>query len=549
MIIEAFKEKKEFKDNETVLNILKTFKPNDYKNYMCAIINNKLYELNFIVSKDSKIEFLDLTNTDAAYVYQASLRYLFAYTLYTLYPGSKVIYNYSISRSIFAQPVGISRPIDFTLLSEISKKMDQIIDADIDIKRVSLTHNEAKEIYLKEGLKTKYDLIDYREADKVNLYELNGYYNYMHNYLVPSTGFLTKYRLNLYSPGIIIQYPRAELLGEIPPFVNETVLGKYLKDANKWGNITGAAYISEYNKLLENGLGNELINLCETKHNNLLAKLGENIEQDIDNIKLICVAGPSSSGKTTFTNRLRIELISRGIKPLMISLDNYYKEDGNYPKDENGNPDYEHINALDIELFNNQMLKLIAGEAVGLPIFDFKTHKRSFSEPIKLEKHQPIMIEGIHALNGELSSAIPGDAKYRIYIAPQSQLHIDAESPISMTDVRLLRRMVRDFRDRDSDPAKTIAMWPSVRKGEFKWIYPYQENADFVFNSELSYELGVLKPYAMEILKKVDKNSKEYFVAHRLLGILKYIKPLDAKWVPCNSILREFIGGSMFYEK
>lgn len=549
MIIEAFGQKKEFKDYETVLNILKKFKPYEYKNYMCASINNKLYELSFVVKGDSKIEFLDLSNTDAAFVYQSSLRFLFAYTMHELFPDSKVVYNYSISRSIFAHPIGIKRAIDFDLIALISKKMDQIIDADLEIKRVNLTHEKAREIYLSEGLKTKADLLPYRKEANVNAYELNGYYNYMHNYLVPSTGFISKYRLNLYSPGIIIQYPRAELNGAIPKFTNETVLGKCLKDANKWGNITGAAYISEFNKLVETGMVNELINLCETKHNNALSELGRNISSNIGEIKLICVAGPSSSGKTTFTNRLRIELTSLGIKPLMISLDNYYKFEGNYPIDEDGKPDFEHLEALDIDLFNEQILKLIDGEEVRLPIFNFKSHARTFTDPIKLEKNQPIMIEGIHALNDDLTKSVPGDNKYRIYIAPQSQLHIDAETPISMTDVRLLRRLVRDFRDRNSDPAKTIGMWPSVRRGEFRWIYPYQEHADFVFNSELSYELGVLKEPALKVLAEVPADCKEYFVAHRLINILKYITPIDSKWVPCNSILREFIGGSIFYEK
>ena len=549
MIIESFGEKKEFKDNETVINILKEFKPYEYKNYMCAVVNGSLYELTFSVKGDSKIEFLDLKNSDACYVYQASLRFLISYALHELFPDSKVIYNYSISRSLFAQPVGIKRKIDFDFIELLKNKMNELIAKDLPINRVVLSHEKAKKIYESEGLKTKYDLIDYRESDNVNSYELNGYYNYMHNYLVPSTGFIDKFRLNLYTPGIIIQYPRAELNGNIPKFVNETVLGKYLKDANKWGNITGAAYISEFNKIVEAGNSGELINLCETKHNNLLAELGQNIKNDIENIKLICVAGPSSSGKTTFTNRLRIELTSLGIKPLMISIDNYYKTEGNYPLDDDGKPDYEHIDALDVELFNEQIFKLIEGDEVSLPIFNFKTHAREFQSPIRLEKNQPIMIEGIHALNDDLSHSIPGDNKYRIYIAPQSQLHIDAETPISMTDVRLLRRLVRDYRDRNSDPRKTIEMWPSVRRGEFRWIYPYQEQADFVFNSELSYELGVLKKPAMEILSKISKDYKEYFVAHRLLNILKYIKPIDSKWVPCNSILREFIGGSIFYEK
>ncbi len=548
MKIEAFSCVKTFNEPKSLLEILKEFKPNDYKNYLGAYIDNKLLELSKTIEKDAKIEFLDLSNRDAMYIYQATLRYLFAYAINKIYPKGRVIFNYSISRSIFCQPV-ISKQLDIKDVDIIDKTIRELVKQDLPINKMKMETEKIKEIYISQGLKTKANLLNYRSKEYINVYELNGYYNYLYNYLAPTTGFIADFRLHFYWPGIIMQYPRAELDGKIPDFVNEKVLGTYLKDSNKWGNITGASYVSELNNVIKNNKYKELINLCETRHNNMLADLGEKIERDIDNIKLIAVAGPSSSGKTTFTNRLRIELLSRGIKPLMISLDNYYYDNPKPPLNPDGTPDWEHIESLNIELFNEQMLKLIQGEEVSLPEFDFASRTVSYRNPIKLEKNQPILIEGIHALNKRLTQTIPESNKYNIYIAPHAQLHLDSQTPISMTEIRLLRRLVRDYRTRNSKPHQTISVWPSVRRGEFRWIYPYQENANYVFNSELNYELAVLKEPALEILSTIKKGDKEYPMANKLITMLKYIESIPEKWVPCNSILREFVGGSIFYDE
>lgn len=288
--------------------------------------------------------------------------------------------------------------------------------------------------------------------------------------------------------------------------------------------------------------------MCETKHNNMLCELGETIEKDIENIRLIAIAGPSSSGKTTFSNRLRVELMSRGIHPVRISIDDYYLPKSAAPLDENGNPDLEHIEALDIELFNNHMLSLIQGKEITLPKFNFKTGEREQGERIKIEPKQPIIIEGIHALNDTLTSSIPKHQKFKIYIAPQIQINLDNHNPISLTEIRLLRRIVRDKKYRNTSAEKTIAMWPSVRKGEFKWIYPHQEGANFVFNSELTYELCVMKKYALPSLREIPDDSAYAIQANRLIKFLKYFKDIDDTYVPCNSLLREFIGGSCFKE-
>ncbi len=544
MKVKVFSEEREY---DKPLRISEIINDKNHK-YMAARVNNRLRELDYVLSNDASIEPLDLTNNDAVTIYQATLRYVFLMAINRLYKKVKVTFNYSISRSIFANISGLNSGIDQNILDQINEEIQNIIKADLPITRHTTTIEEAKEIYNELGYYDKANILAYRKDNTVHMYRCGKYLNYMFGYMLPSTGYLTDYKLRLYYPGIIIQYPRAEAGGVIPPFEDARTFTKALREANEWGNITKSSSIWQMNNLIEEGKANEFINLCETKHNNMLAELGLNIKNDIDNIRLIAIAGPSSSGKTTFCNRLRIELMSRGITPFMISLDNYYKNKSEAPLDIDGRPDLEHIEALDIEMFNDHMFKLIQGEEVSLPIYNFETGMRSFTEPIKVGPHQPILIEGIHALNDDLTPSIPKSQKYKIYIAPQAQLHIDSQNPISITDIRLIRRIVRDFKYRNSSPIDTMKMWPSVRRGEFKWIYPYQENANYVFNSELTYELCVMKKYALEMLEKIPNDSEFFIQANRLVKFLKYFLDIDDKYVPCNSILREFIGGSIFYE-
>ncbi len=549
MLIKVFNKELEYSRPISLLNILKQENIEPTK-YICAKVNNRLRELTYEVSDNySVIEFLDLNDRDSMMIYQASLRYLFVMAVNAVFPGVKVIFNYSISRAIFAKFEGSNFILNQDTLNLILKKLKEITESDLPIIRKNFSKEKAREIYISEGFDFKINMLKYRDKD-VNAYQCEDYINYMYNYMVPSTKFINKYEINLYSPGVLIQYPRAELEGEIPSFENEMVFGKTLKESNKWGVITKSSYVDKLNHTIESNKYRELINLCETRHNNMLAELGSNIKNDIENIKLIAIAGPSSSGKTTFCNRLRIELMTKGITPLMISIDDYYKtrdEITNFEED--GTPDFEHVEALDLKLFNDHIYRLIQGEEITLPKFDFQSGKRVEGQTIKLEENQPILIEGIHALNDILTPSIPSNQKYKIYIAPQSQLHIDEHNPISMTDIRLIRRMVRDYKYRNTTAEKTLAMWPSVRRGEFKWIYPYQQLANYVFNSELTYELSVMKKYAIKGLEKISNNSEHYITANRLLKFLRYIKEIDEKWIPCNSILREFIGDSIFYEE
>ena len=528
--------------------ILELISIENQKKYIAAKVNNRLRELNYEVYYDCEIELLDLTNSDAVKVYETSLRYLLAMAFRRVYPQYSVRFSYNVSRSIFIQFLNFSGSIDNSIIQNLKKEVDALIEKDISFNRVTMSKEEALEIYKKEGYSDKIDVLKYRPEKIVHLYECDGYLNYMYGYMVPSTGYLKYYVLRQYNPGLILQYPRAELGGLIPAFEEAPTFGKALKKAHQWAIICDAETVAKMNSHVSEETVVDFVNMCETKHNNMLAELGQIIEKDIDNIRLIAIAGPSSSGKTTFSNRLRIELMSRGINPLRISIDDYYLPKNQAPLDENGNPDLEHIEALDIDLFNEHMLKLIQGEEITLPSFNFKTGIREDGPKCKVDSKTPIIIEGIHALNDILTSSIPKHQKFKIYISPQIQINIDNHNPISLTDIRLLRRIVRDKKSRNTSAEKTLEMWNSVRRGEFNWIYPNQEGANYIFNSELTYELCVMKKYALPALQAINNDHPYFIMANRLIKFLKHFKDIDDKFVPCNSLLREFIGGSCFYD-
>lgn len=518
------------------------------KTYYVAKVNNRLRELGYYINYDCKVEFLGLDSFEAVKVYETSLRYIIIMALERLYPNVKVYFNQSVSRSYLCRIEGVDVDINEEFLAKLEAKMHEIIAANYPIIRKKIDKNEAYELYKSKNYLDKVDVLKYRPEQTVNLYECDGYVNYMFGYMVPATGYITKFKLLPYHPGFVVQYPRAENNGEIPPFEDSPRFGRMLMDAEVWSKNCEGDTIAKMNHHMESNSVVDFVNMCETKHTDMLAELGLMIKNNIENIRLICIAGPSSSGKTTFSHRLRVELMARGIHPVKISIDDYYLNREDAPKDIDGKPDLEHINALDVELFNKHLLALIQGKEVELPIFDFKLGRRVKGEKIRVLPHQPIIIEGIHALNEILTHSIPKHQKFKIYISPTAQINIDNHNPISTTDLRLLRRIVRDAKYRKTSPIDTLAMWASVRRGEFKWIYPFQEEADYVFNSELTYELGVMKKYALPVLEKIDKSNEYFIPANRLVKFLKYFNDIDDKYVPCNSLLREFIGDCCFYE-
>lgn len=534
------------------IRVLDLLDASEKKHYTVCRINGQIKELTYILTERHQhayIETLGLDNIEGGKAYEATLRYVIAMAFYHLYPDIDIRFSYNVSRSVFCQVLTpgfhLSRATE-----KIIQEVDRIVAADLPIERITVTIDEAKQIYHQYHHQDKLEILKYRPEHTVHLYKCGQYYDYMHSYMLPSTGCIKHYSIRPYSPGMIIQYPRYELHAEIPEFVEETTYGKTLKRAYLWSSKAKLQTIVDINHKVEENSILDFVQMCEAKHNSMLADLGNNIEADIENIRLIAIAGPSSSGKTTFCNRVRIELLSRGINPVMISMDDYYLEKEEICKIQNKSLeelDLEHINCLDIDLFNKDLYDLINGEEVTLPKFNFQTGKREKGRTIQVEANSPIMIEGIHALNEKLTSSIPKHQKYKIYIAPQAQINIDDHSPLNITDLRLIRRIVRDMKYRNCPAAETIKMWQSVRNGEFKWIYPNQEGANYVFNSELSYELCVLRTKALPALREIKTTDPEYLVANRLIKYLKYFRPIeDESIIPCNSLLREFIGGSCF---
>lgn len=520
------------------------------KDIICAMVNGRVRELDYDVYYDADVRFLKVDDHDAMGIYERGIRFLFAMATHNLYPDLRFRMSYGVSRSIYARIDSGDRTKFLTeeMVENIQNEMKRIAKANYSFKRLILKNEEAESVYKNFHLYDKLEILQYRPEKTVHFYDCNGYFNYMYGKMVPSTGYLKDFNLIFYTPGLLIQYPRSETDGQIPVFKDEPVFSESLIKAQDWSNLVKLSTVSEINKKIkDNELSVvELINLCEDKHNKMLCDLGDRIEQNIKTIRLICIAGPSSSGKTTFADRLTVELKSRGINPIRISMDDYYKRREDVPKDEDGNYDFECTDALDLKLFNQNLVSLLNGQVVKLPSFDFKTNARIFNRTIQIGPNDPIIIEGIHALNEQVTASIPKYLKFKIYISPQAQINLDNENPLSLTDIRLLRRIVRDNSYRGSDAAETISMWPLVRKGEFKWIYHTQEDANYVFDSFLNYELCVLKKHAMPLLSAIDRESEYGPDAERLIGLLKYFKDIDEKWIPCNSLLKEFIGGSCY---
>ena len=534
-------EKKTYEKPISVLEIV-----GNNRDVICAYVNNRVRELTYMLEADSTVVALTYKDRDAKPTYESSLRFIVAMAMKKIDPEAEIRFSYNVSRSIFMQILTPGKQVNPQLVEKLEKEIKRIVDADYPLVRSIVSKDYARKVFAKEGYQDKVDIIEYRPEKTCHLYECDGYVNYMYNRMVPSTGYITKWKLKYYHPGVVIQYPRVEMNGEIPPFEESPTFGRTLKRAHEWAVATRFDSIVNINHRIETDGAIDVITLGEQRHNRQLCELGELIESNKNDIRLICIAGPSSSGKTTFANRLRIELLSRGIDPIRISMDDYYLPRDQAPKDENGEPDLEAVDALDVELFNQNMAALISGEEVDLPRFDFKLGHRVKGRTLRVPDNQPIIIEGIHALNDRMTESIPQHQKFKIFIAPQAQINIDNHNPLSLTDLRLIRRIVRDYQFRGSSAMETMSMWASVRNGEFKWIYRTQEGANYVFNSFLPEELSVMKKYAMPLLQAIEVENPYFPVAERLIRMLKFFDDLSDEWVPCNSILREFIGGSCY---
>jgi uridine kinase len=534
-------------ENETLYRILKRVYKNDYFKYLGAKVNNKLKGL---CSKDFKendrIEFIDITNPDGHRIYVRTLSLIYVKACKEIYNDIDVSINHSLNKGLYTE-LQYKHLVTKKHLDAIKNKMQEIIDAKKNITTYFLSVDKAREIFSAQGMMDKVEMLKYWNKDTIRVYELDGYYDTFYGYVAPNTGFVNKFDLRLFYPGIILNYPTREYNFELPEYIEQKKLSKVFKEAEDWGEILDVAYVGALNKKIVNNEIYDMIRINEALHEKKIAYIADEITND-KNIKIVLIAGPSSSGKTTLAQRLSIQLRVNGKKTYAVSLDDYFVDRHLTPKNEKGEFDFETIKALDLDLFNEQLIDLMAGEEVQIPVYNFKEGSREYSrEPVRLTNDHIIIIEGIHGLNDELTANIPQVNKFKIYISALTQLNIDRHNRISTSDLRLLRRIVRDYTHRGNNAIKTMELWDNVIKGTEKYIFPYQENADAIFNSALVYELCVLKKYAEPIIMEIDEDSCFYSERQRLLKFLSYFLPIeDESAIPNTSILREFIGESCF---
>ena len=513
-----------------------------------ARVNGKLSELNREIceSQKNEIEWVTTADTSGMQTYRRSATFLMLKAVRDVYGRSvNICVEYSLSKGYYCSVTG-DVAVDETFIGKISYRMKELVDECVPINKLTYGLDEVIRIFHDEEMYDKEKLFRYRRASKVNLYEMDGFRDYFYGYMVPDTSYLTVWKLFLYDKGFVIQLPEKKEPEVVPAFAPQNKLFHVLDDSTKLVSKLGIENVGDLNDAIAGGQINELILVQEALQEKKIADIAEDIASRPE-VKFVMIAGPSSSGKTTFSHRLSIQLRTQGLKPHPIGLDDYFVNRENTPKDEDGNYNFECLEALDIEQFNEDMTRLLAGEEVELPSFNFKTGRREYKGNFKkLGPDDILVIEGIHGLNDKLSHSLDKKNKYKIYISALTQLNIDEHNRIPTTDGRLIRRMVRDARTRGTTATGTIAMWDSVRRGEELNIFPYQETADAMFNSALLYELAVLKPYAEPALFGIRPEEPEYEEAKRLLKFLDYFLAVGSDELPKNSIIREFVGGSCF---
>ena len=514
----------------------------------CKIIackfNNEIKSLNYKLKSGGKLELIDLKDKDGMRIYRRGLVYIISKAFNEVYPGALITINYQLTNAMFCTVDNLE--IKNEVIKNVKERIQQIVEQDLPIEKRFMTKEEAVKFYEKEKtLKGKLQL-DLKQKKEVTLYYCENYYNYFYGVLPISTGFAENYEIAKYHHGFMVRYPSNETPNEISKFHDTPKLFATLEEYDELHKILNINTLYKLNQIIKSNKITEYILLDEALHEKKIGTIADNIAKN-KNIKLIAIAGPSSSGKTTFAKRLEIQLRINGLKPVTISVDNYFVEREDTPLDEDGKYDFESIHAIDTKLLNNDLLKLLNGEEIEAPTFNFHTgHKEYKGNKMKLASDEVLIMEGIHCLNDELTYLIPKEQKYKIYISALTVLNIDYYNRISTTDTRLIRRIVRDYQFRGYNAAHTLEMWSSVNRGEQNNIFKFQEEADVMFNSSLIYELSVLKKYAIPLLKEIDSSSTLYSETKRLLSMLSYFEDIPDELVPTHSLLREFIGGSIF---
>ena len=530
-------------ESDTLEAVADRFKDYYEDDIILGIVNGRLRELNKKIKSDCELSFVTTADRDGRRTYRRSVVLLLQRAIYDVYGSMTQLHvMHSLGEGYYCQ---LEKSVTEHDIDRIVCSMYSFVEKDLPITKHSAKTQYAEQLFKEKGLHDKERLLHYRRSSRVNLYELDGVVDYFYGFMAPSTGMLKYFDIVPYESGFVLLFPGANSRS-VEPLVTSNKLFHTLDDSREWSKMLGIGTIGSLNDAIAAGRGQEIMLLQEALMEQKIGNLAAQIASD-DKKKFVMIAGPSSSGKTSFANRLSIQLIAKGRKPHPLSLDDYYVDREFCPKNPDGSFDFECLESIDIKLFNEDMNRLLKGEAGYMPSFNFKTGKREYrGRKLTLGADDILVIEGIHGLNDRLSQLIPPEHKFKIYISALTQLNIDEHNPLSTTDERLIRRIVRDARTRGTNAMETIAMWPSVRKGERENIFPFQEQADVMFNSALVYELAVLKVYAEPLLFGIERDCPEYLEAKRLLKLLDYFLPMPADGIPNNSLLREFVGGSCF---
>ena len=540
---------REFPEGSSLLDIYNGFNLAMPYGPVSAKVNNKVESLDFRVYYNKDIEFLDITNSSGMRTYVRSLFFILVKAVEELYPQGSISLEHPISKGYFCK-LHIDRTIGLDDVQRIKQKMQEIIAADIPYTRTESHTEEVVRLFEKRGMMDKARLLDTYGQLYSYYYQLGDTVDCYYSSLVPSTGYIRLFDIVKYYDGLLLRIPSRENPTKLEEVVKQEKMLEVFQEYHRWNQILGISTVGDLNVACNEGHATDLINVSEALQEKKIAQIADEIthrDQDGKRVKLVLISGPSSSGKTTFSKRLSIQLMTNGLKPYPISLDDYFVNRNDTPLDENGKHDFESLYAVDLPFFEEQLSTLLNGGEVELPRYNFTTGKREMSgKKLRIDEHMILIIEGIHALNPALTPHIPNENKYKVYVSALTTMLLDNHNYIPTTDNRLLRRIIRDYKYRNYSAEETIARWPSVREGEEKWIFPYQENADAMFNSALLFELAVLKDYVEPVLRKVPNRCPEYSEAHRLLRFLNYFVSVQDKELPPTSLLREFLGGSSF---
>ncbi len=528
----------------TIKELLKDeIEKNEYR-VVAAKFNNEYKNLQFQIKEDGIIELIDLSQKEGMKVYIRTLTYIAGKAFEKICPGEKMTVNYQLANSMFYDADRVE--IDDEFIQKMNKEMKSIVEKDLPIKQVVMNREEAKEFYERTDSSKGRLQFDLEENQEIFMYYCEDYYNYCYGTLADQTGYVNIFRVEKYNDGFLIRYPSLKTPNKLSIGRDTKKLAWALEEYEDLHRILNVNTVYKLNTAIKEDRIKDVILLAEALHEKKIADMADEIAKN-RKIKMILIAGPSSSGKTTFAQRLGIQLRLNAIKPVTISVDNYFVERKDTPKDENGNYDFECLEAIDLELFNTHLTKLLHGEEVEIPEFDFlEGTKRYKGKKLKMEDDEVLVIEGIHCLNDKLTQTIPQEQKYKIYISALTVLNMDRFNRISTTDNRLLRRIVRDYQFRGYSAKHTLKAWDSVNKGEEKNIFPFQEEANCIFNTSLIYEIGALKPIVMPLLQEITKEEPEHAEAERLINLVRYFEPIPAEYVPNNSLLKEFLGGGDF---